>query len=1019
MTPLPQGLQQSEEQGDIQFRTSTSPTSAKNHPGQGEEEKEPMVTPKGTCYLSNEEKDSPDETNLPRRVQSTQSLLGLVGLEGHEESEDESSLGMISAVTEEQEVMDIVVSPTTPASPSDSHEIEIATCNTTPPGSVQGPGILSLSPPRLTTYSVGSVTSASVTENFVLQPRPVQSMQRQNHLPHESPRFSRSPLVQQPQPQLQHHPQPRSRPPRAPHHHSATPGGSNSVGGGPILAPRPVMGTGHDSSSISGTGVTGSGHKRTPTDATNYSFLSSLTDVSGGEYSAPRRRTLSWDHSGDSKKGGQALESKSLGGPVTSGSILQPILLPADAESAPGPPTSISASNLRKALPIGPGPTATTPTRPSLSSRSTSLLTPSALPSQENLHPLIQKLHHNVSHATNPSFISPPSHSKDDANPHPLTRKLQEMSPSKSGHTALTAVSTPFTTLQDEKKDDESSQSQRMIQQKPSHDRKSSDFGSYSSSFCSSSTIRLQKKTFLSPDSSRGAFERQASPQRISENFVMGESKRTGSARFDLADIMETTKECNVETDIIEGIELSNSINNRNENSEDEIWGFSNWPYLLLAWGVISLGSKGFVLNDDDDARFIFISSNFIRFCLVLGAATAMKRKLSKQFLDRQIMRQYLDELSRLRNMWAVLNEIAGLSTNEKENQNATETHTDRLRSGGQCVSNMMDFKASALLGKPGLTREDFIESSQFVYEQMAQRYGETELSLQNICEMAKLADGSTDRSKVRMLGDLFCPSRRGHISKLDFVKSTDRIFKASIFLGANVRNTKEICQAVDQILDVLLFSIAAILAPITIGVDISILLMALLCTSASFVFTIYVTSAESLRAILRLLSQKSYGIGDRVCFIPEGTETKAEDGPPSGGWIVESIDLYKTTLRQGITGERSIFSNDSSLFRNARIVNWKRSHKATLRLSTEFSDKTGSEKIDFVQRRISQWIEDRPCEWTRLESFRMASGDTHYIQYDLVLRHRESWYNYATVQDSKSDMLVFLRQLRNNVESC
>ena len=194
---------------------------------------------------------------------------------------------------------------------------------------------------------------------------------------------------------------------------------------------------------------------------------------------------------------------------------------------------------------------------------------------------------------------------------------------------------------------------------------------------------------------------------------------------------------------------------------------------------------------------------------------------------------------------------------------------------------------------------------------------------------------------------------------------------------------------------------------------------MALLCTSVSFVFTIYVTSAESLKAILRLLSQKSYDIGDRVCFIPEGTETKADDGPPSGGWIVESIDLYKTTLRQGITGERSIFSNDSSLFRNARIVNWKRSHKAALRLSMEFSDKTGSEKIDFVERRISQWIEDRPCEWTHLESFRMVGGDEHCIQYDLVLRHRESWYNYAAVQDSKSDMLVFLRQLRNNVESC
>lgn len=118
----------------------------------------------------------------------------------------------------------------------------------------------------------------------------------------------------------------------------------------------------------------------------------------------------------------------------------------------------------------------------------------------------------------------------------------------------------------------------------------------------------------------------------------MGELKRTGSARFDLADIVETTKECNAETDVIADIELSSSIDNGNENSKDDIWASSNWPYLLLAWGIISLGSRGFVLSDGGEARFLFISDNFIRFSLVLGAAAAMKRELSKQFLDRQII---------------------------------------------------------------------------------------------------------------------------------------------------------------------------------------------------------------------------------------------------------------------------------------------------------------------------------------------------------------------------------------------
>ncbi len=622
MTPSPKESEQNDEQADENLAVSASPTSDADNQFREGGEKEPVETPKGTCYLSSNSNDekSPDDSSLPRRIQSTHSLLGLAGLEGHEESDDEISMGEISVVTEEQEIMDIEVSPTTAASPAENQDLEDRTCNTTPPGSVQEPGILSLSPPRLTTYSLGSVTSASVTESFVLQPRPIQATQRQNHLPHESPRFPPSPKVQQPQ--LQSQPQPRSRPPRAPHHHSTNPSGNNSVSGGPLLVPRAIMGAGPDSASS----VSGREHKRTSTDATNYSFLSALTDASGGEYTAPRRRTLSWDQNGDSKRGGHALESKSLSGQPTSGSILQPILLPVELDSRP--PMSISTSNLEKASPIAPVPSAATPTRPP--SKSTMLPAPSSLPAHENLHPLIQKLQQNVSHTKSTSFISPPSHSKENNNVHPLVRKLQESSPSKSGHTTLmTSPSTPFTLhIQDEKKDDDSSNSHRMKQQKTLHTRKTSDYGSFSSSIYSSSTVRLQKKTYASPDGS-GAF---SSPRTINENRATGDSK---NKKLGLLDIAQATKESSVEIDILDYIEQNNAIADGSKNNEED-FSFTYWPYLLIAWGILSLGDPKGVMNVDR-AGATFISSIFARFCSIIGAAALLKRKLSKEFLYRQI----------------------------------------------------------------------------------------------------------------------------------------------------------------------------------------------------------------------------------------------------------------------------------------------------------------------------------------------------------------------------------------------
>jgi len=183
----------------------------------------------------------------------------------------------------------------------------------------------------------------------------------------------------------------------------------------------------------------------------------------------------------------------------------------------------------------------------------------------------------------------------------------------------------------------------------------------------------------------------------------------------------------------------------------------------------------------------------------------------------------------------------------------------------------------------------------------------------------------------------------------------------------------------------------------------------------AGFLFLLHQT-----QGILRIVTQKSYDIGDRVYFIkPEDMETQVNNGPPSGGWIVEKIDLYTTTVRQGITGERSTFANGSPLLENSRIVNWKRSHRANVLFSLKFSSsKIGREQIRFLKRQILEWIEDRPREWSNFDSFRVVDVDMERkcVEYNIVLRHRESWHNYSAVQESKSDILIFLHELQNSI---
>ena len=671
-----------------------------------------MVTPTTTSYLSQDGKQeySPEEKKMYIRVQSSQSLLGLVGLEGEDDSdsdfdcgdEDSSATG-VSAVTEDQEVMDFTeLSPSTRT--SDQGLVEDATLNTTPPGSVQGPGILSLSPPRLTTYSIGSVNSASVTESLVLRQRTVQSMQQQQqqqqyHLPQvpqESPRFSRSPLVQQ-QLVQQQQPQPRSRPPRAPHHPPSALGGNS---GGPILFQhRPVVGTVPESSGTAGA-IVGGGHTRTPTDATNYSFLSSLTDATGGEYNTPRPRTLSWDNNGNNGGGGVGLGmgSKSLGVPSTPGSILQPVLLDEeekeDAAAAARPPMSISASNLRKASPARPAPTVTTtPSSSSLNNISTSLFVPlQSLPSRENLHPLIQKLQNSSPSPQGTSFMPslslPPRTNLhpliqklklQNASPsvrstpfvpspsllprenlHPFIQQLQNESSAKSTYTATTSETTsPLAHVHhilDEKKEDDSSRSNPMMhtQQPALLDRKNSDFTSYSSS--PFTNFSLQMKTadsFTVADHQRqrassDIASQRTTPQRSTRSSIIRGDANTEHAgratRFSLKDILNATKECAEETDIVKDVEQNDRItSNRNGVVGSNEYYLSNgWPYFLLAWGILNLGDRGLFSNSCVfEVMNIFFCERFLYFCLGLGAATTIKRELSRTLLNGRVIGTY------------------------------------------------------------------------------------------------------------------------------------------------------------------------------------------------------------------------------------------------------------------------------------------------------------------------------------------------------------------------------------------
>jgi Mechanosensitive ion channel len=160
---------------------------------------------------------------------------------------------------------------------------------------------------------------------------------------------------------------------------------------------------------------------------------------------------------------------------------------------------------------------------------------------------------------------------------------------------------------------------------------------------------------------------------------------------------------------------------------------------------------------------------------------------------------------------------------------------------------------------------------------------------------------------------------------------------------------------------------------------------------------------ATILQGILFVLLRKPYDIGDRVNVGDPASPSHAFGG--DSNWIVEKVDLYTTTARLGVTRELATFSNGS--LANMRIVNLNRSDKPNVTLNLKISVDSSLEHRESFKRQITAFIKERPRQWSKVVDFRCTGmeNDLGYIEYALVLQHRERWQNVGAILASRGEV--------------
>lgn len=132
--------------------------------------------------------------------------------------------------------------------------------------------------------------------------------------------------------------------------------------------------------------------------------------------------------------------------------------------------------------------------------------------------------------------------------------------------------------------------------------------------------------------------------------------------------------------------------------------------------------------------------------------------------------------------------------------------------------------------------------------------------------------------------------------------------------------------------------------------------------------------------------------------------------------WYVEKVTLYYTTLRLGATNEVASVAN--SAMANSRIVNAARSPKALIYINLKFGIEVPYHQILLFKETVESFVKARPREWLSCSGIRCVKveADLGYVQYVIILQHRDSWQHLGGVLEHKAAVMSYCLEVQKKL---
>jgi hypothetical protein len=181
-----------------------------------------------------------------------------------------------------------------------------------------------------------------------------------------------------------------------------------------------------------------------------------------------------------------------------------------------------------------------------------------------------------------------------------------------------------------------------------------------------------------------------------------------------------------------------------------------------------------------------------------------------------------------------------------------------------QAVSLLESGYPFSLAFGPAETRAQCVDSAQRVYERLLRANPQCEvLQFDTIASLAVLEDGTLDREKLRAFIKLFRPDRDGNLTKIDFVKSIDHVWKEMRLQQASIRSAAQIHDAFERIVNFVFYFLVAFIVIAVLGFNPVSFMMSLSTLIVGFAFMIGNASAKYFEGLLLILARRPYDVGE------------------------------------------------------------------------------------------------------------------------------------------------------------